>query len=218
MRRFIILTVMAVVLLTGCSKGQTENEAADKNIGTTTAGDASIGEDTTGGQGAQTGQNSTANSENTTETETEPYVVVFEADTVDGEAITSDCFAQSKLTMLNVWATYCNPCLNEMPDLGEIAASYDTADFQMYGIISDVVEGATADEIALAKDLIEQTKADYPHMILNQSLYNSLVLAVEAVPTTFFVNQKGELLGYVIGAQSKETWEELINELLEEAE
>ena len=68
----------------------------------------------------------------------EPYIVTFEATTLDGKTITSDTFADSKLTMLNVWATYCNPCLNEMPDLAEIAVAYDSADFQLLGIISDV--------------------------------------------------------------------------------
>jgi len=151
-----------------------------------------------------------------TEAETEAYVLAFEAVTVDGEELTSDCLANAKLTMINVWATYCNPCLSEMPDLGEIANSYDTKDFQMIGIISDIVEDAGDTEINNASDLIGQTNADYPHLLLNESLYSNFVGAVDSVPTTFFVNQKGELLGYVIGANSKEFWEETINELLEQ--
>lgn len=145
-----------------------------------------------------------------------PYVLTFEGTTVDGETLTSDCFADSKLTMINVWATYCNPCLAEMPDLGEIATSYDSAEFQMIGIISDVTDTAGEEEIQTAKDLIAETRANYPHLLLNESLYTNLVGAVEAVPTTFFVNQKGEALGYIVGSQSKESWEEIINGLLEE--
>lgn len=148
------------------------------------------------------------------DTQAPAYVLTFEATTIDGQGMTSDCFSQSKLTMINVWATYCNPCLMEMPDLGEISASYDPTEFQMIGIISDVVDNATESEIQYAKDLINQTKANYPHLLLNQSLYGNLVGAVTSVPTTFFVNQEGEVLGYVIGAQSKETWEGVINELL----
>ena len=153
-----------------------------------------------------------------TETEApEPYIVTFEAATTNGTAITSDCFADSKLTMLNVWATYCNPCLNEMPDLGEIAAAYEKSEFQMIGIVSDVSDFSEEADKKEALELIKQTGADtYPHLFLNQSLYSSLVGAVEGVPTTFFVNQSGELLGYLVGAQTKETWEELINDLLEQ--
>ncbi len=144
----------------------------------------------------------------------EVYVLEFDAATVDGEAITSECFADTKLTMINVWATYCNPCLSEMPDLGEIAAAYDKSEFQIMGIVCDVMSDAKKEDIEYAKELINTTKANYPHLLLNESLYMNLVGAVESVPTTFFVNHKGELLGYVIGAQSKATWEGIINDLL----
>lgn len=150
--------------------------------------------------------------------EEDVYVLGFDAMTVDGEKFTSDSFSDSKLTMINVWATYCNPCLSEMPDLGQIAASYKPEEFQLIGIISDVYEGANEDELEYAKDLIEQTSADYVHLLLGESLYSNLVGGVDSVPTTFFVSQQGEVLGYVVGAQSKEVWEEIINEILAENE
>lgn len=198
-RLFAIL--LAAVVLTGCGQ---------KNIST---------ENALPGSATET-QVETSASKQTSSSETEayePYIVTFEAATTDGTAITSDCFADSKLTMINVWATYCNPCLNEMPDLGEIAASYEKSEFQMIGIVSDVSEFSEEADKKEALELIKQTGADtYPHLFLNQSLYSSLVGAVEGVPTTFFVNQSGELLGYLVGAQTKEAWEELINDLLEE--
>ena len=167
--------------------------------------------------------------ENTTETsqeqengqsqeeQQEPYILTFEAVTTEGEEITSDIFAQSKLTMINVWATYCNPCLKEMPALGEISENYDTSEFRMIGIVSDVTEEAI-DDVATAKSLIEETQANYPHLLLNESLYVNLVGAVEAVPTTFFINRQGEMLGYLVGSYDKQAWEEIIAELLSECE
>lgn len=166
------------------------------------------------GDGKESSGNTTENA--TTGDEAETYVVTFTGVTTDGDELTSEIFADSKLTMINVWATYCNPCLAEMPDLGEIAASYDKADFQMLGVVSDVTDTSEEEDIQYAKELIEQTKAYYPHMLLNESLYVNMVGAVEAVPTTFFINQKGEALGYVVGSRSKEAWEEIINELLAE--
>ena len=187
--KIVCCLVAAGLLLTGCS--------ADKEV-----------QDNTNAQQAE--NVSGENSENVDEGE--DYILTFTAKTVEGEDITSDILADSQLTMMNVWATYCNPCLQEMPDLGEIAASYDPAQFQMLGIISDVMEG---DDTEYAKELIAQTKADYPHLILSESLYFNLVNGVDAVPTTFFVNKSGVVLGYVVGAQSKETWEEIIDDLLE---
>ncbi|MBR2401294.1 MAG: TlpA family protein disulfide reductase [Lachnospiraceae bacterium] len=151
-------------------------------------------------------------------TDNQVYILEFEATTMEGETMTSDVFADSKLTMLNVWATYCNPCLSEMQYLGELSQEYDKAEFQIIGIISDVAENGDEYSIELAKDLIEETGANYPHLPLNQSLYTNLVGAVTAVPTTFFVNANGELLGYISGAYPKESWEEIINGLLSEME
>lgn len=142
--------------------------------------------------------------------------VTFEAQTLDGSTLSSDLFSDSRITMVNVWATYCNPCLREMPGLGELASSYDSGDFQLIGIISDVMEGADEKTLKKAEDLVTQTGADYPHLLLNESLYTALLKEVSAVPTTFFVDQDGQILDTVIGAMEKSGWEETIDALLEE--
>ena len=142
--------------------------------------------------------------------------LVFEGQDMDGNAVTSDIFSQSKLTMINVWATYCNPCLREMPDLGELAGEYDTADFQLIGIVSDVQENGSEDKLEKAVSLVEKTGADYPHLLLNESLYSALVVNVSGVPTTFFVDENGVVLGAVVGSYDKSVWKEIIDGLLEE--
>ena len=146
----------------------------------------------------------------------EKYFVAFEATTTEGEAWNSDKLANSKLTMINVWGTYCNPCLSEMPDLGELASEYDSTEFQIVGVVSDVMEGDSRENIDYAKQLITETKANYPHLLLNESLYMSFVGAVSAVPTTLFVRQDGSMVGYLTGAMAKEDWKSLIDELLSE--
>ncbi len=183
------LILLAGFLLIGCASGEKENTSRTEQSGDNAGETASSAQE-------------------------EKYVLSFEANTIDGQSFSSDQFSESKVTMINVWATYCNPCLAEMPDLGEIAQSYDKTDFQLIGIISDVVEDAPQSDKDNAKDLIAQTKADYPHLLLNQSLFENLVGGVSSVPTTFFVNAKGEMLGYIIGANDKDTWTEIIDELL----
>lgn len=136
----------------------------------------------------------------------------FEGKDLEGNPVTSKIFSQSKLTMVNVWATYCNPCLREMPDLGELAAEYGKQEFQIIGIVSDVLEG---EDQSLAESLIRQTGADYTHLLLNESIYNALLTDVSGVPTTFFVDEKGNVLDVVVGAKAKTVWEEKINGLLE---
>lgn len=141
--------------------------------------------------------------------------VVFQGRDMEGNTVSSDILAQSKLTMINVWATYCGPCLNEMPDLGELAGEYDSADFQLIGIISDVVEDIDEEGMGLAKTLIAETGADYTHLLLNESLFRALLTEVTAVPTTFFLDKDGNLLDTVVGSRDKAEWKEKIDGLLE---
>lgn len=149
--------------------------------------------------------------------ELQPFTppVSFEAFTIDGEEMTSDIFSRSRLTMVNVWATYCNPCLREMPGLGELASEYETEDFQLIGIISDVMDGFDEEALENAQYLIRETGASYPHLLLNESLYYGMLVDVSAVPTTFFFNSEGTLLDTVVGSMEKEDWKEKIDEFLE---
>lgn len=196
--RKLLACILVAVMLCGCADGMgkkgTENEEGSIEAG----GEAQKGEE----------------QESVEEPPAEP--LVFEGQDLDGNAVTSDIFSQSKLTMISVWATYCNPCLREMPDLGELAGEYDTADFQLIGIVSDVQENGSEDKLEKAVSLVEKTGADYPHLLLNESLYSALVVNVSGVPTTFFVDENGVVLGAVAGSYEKSVWKEIIDGLLEE--
>ena len=146
------------------------------------------------------------------EEENDPIYITFEAADLEGNPVSQEIFTQSKLTMVNVWATYCNPCLREMPGLGELAADYDPSEFQIIGVVSDVREGA---DLSLVESLVQETGADYPHLLANDSLDQAFLAGVTSVPTTFFFDGEGAYLGGVVGSAEKSAWEELIHELLE---
>lgn len=145
--------------------------------------------------------------------ETAPIFITFKGTDLDGNTVSQEIFSQSKLTMVNVWATYCNPCLSEMPGLGELAAEYDPAEFQLIGIVSDVWEG---EDQTLVESLIQKTGADYLHLLANDSIGQAILSSVSGVPTTFFFDGEGAYLGGVVGSAEKEKWEEIVHGLLEE--
>lgn len=146
------------------------------------------------------------------EEESAPIFITFEGTDLEGNTVSQDVFTHSKLTMVNVWATYCNPCLREMPGLGELAAEYDESEFQIIGVVSDVREG---EDQALVERLVQETGADYPHLLANDSISQTILSGVSAVPTTFFFDGEGAYLGGVVGSAEKSDWEGLIHELLE---
>lgn len=141
----------------------------------------------------------------------------FETVSLEGESVSSDIISASRLTMFNVWATYCNPCLNEMPGLGELASDYEPEDFQLIGIVSDIPEDTDDQTLHQVRELVETVNADsYTHLLLSESLYDDLLRNVSAVPTTYFMDTDGKILDTVVGAMEKEDWREKIDGLLEE--
>ena len=159
-------------------------------------------------------QETPAPEDSSSEGESESIYITFEGTDLKGNPVSQEIFPQSRLTMVNVWATYCNPCLNEMPGLGELAAEHDGSEFQIIGIVNDVREG---DDQTLVESLVQETGAAYPHLLANDSIGQALLSSVSGVPTTFFFNQDGVYLGGVVGSAEKSDWEELIHELLEES-
>lgn len=190
---FLTPLVLSLALLYGCA-----GNSGELPVEPTSKPDAASGPDTSGASSS--------------EEEHTPIYITFEGADLEGNTVSQDVFSQSKLTMVNVWATYCNPCLNEMPDLGELAAAYALEDVQIIGIVSDVLEG---EDQELAESLVEETQANYPHLLLNESIFYGLLTDVAAVPTTFFIDGEGVVLDTVVGARDKSAWEEMIHGFLE---
>lgn len=183
--------IMAAAILTGCS-GKTNEKDTDQ----ATEAEAAGTESATNGQ----------------ESASESLFGTFETLTLDGEKATDAVFEEADLTMVNIWGTFCGPCIKEMPDLGELSREYADKGVQIVGMISDV--SAPQDETAL--EIIEHTKADYTHLILSKDLMKGYLGTVQAVPTTVFVDREGKQIGEAYpGAKSKEDWSSILDEMLE---
>lgn len=130
----------------------------------------------------------------------------FTSKDLDGNEVTQDIFKEAKVTMINVWGTFCGPCITEMPDLAELSAEYKDKDLQIIGIPLDVVNGKNEDA---ARDIIAETGADYTHVLPDAS--SSILGRVQVVPTTIFVNADGDILNVYTGARSKSQWTEIMD-------
>ena len=143
----------------------------------------------------------------------------FETTDLAGNVVSADVFADHKLTMINVWATYCSPCLQEMPELGELSKEYKDKGVQIIGIPIDTLEQDgtwSQSQVANAASLASQAGADYLHILPSQDLIQAGLSDIYAVPTTFFVDGSGNVTGDTyMGSKSKKEWEKIIDQTLE---
>ena len=145
----------------------------------------------------------------------------FSTTDLEGNTLDQSILADYDLTMVNVWATFCGPCINEIPDLGELAAEYADKGVQIIGLVSDTMDsdGTISDsQVETAKEIVAETGADYRHLLPSDDLLG-ILSQIYAVPTTFFVDSEGVQVGdAIVTAQSKEKWIETIDGMLAEVQ
>ncbi len=144
----------------------------------------------------------------------------FSTTDLSGKPATEQIFQDKKLTMVNIWATFCNPCIKEMPELAELHLEYGDS-FQVIGIVVDAADrnGAVLPEKkAEAEWIAENTGANYLHLLPSPSLNRAYLNQVQSVPETVFLDEEGNQIGAsYLGARSKAEWKEIIDALLESA-
>ncbi len=165
----LLVSLLSATMAVSGGCGRTEEKENVQGAGTEET------EETAAAENGQTGQ---AEREDADGGSGQSAGITFEARDLEGNTVTETVFAESELTMVNVWATYCNPCLSEMPELGELAGEYRSDEFQIIGIVSDVQEESEAEVVEYAAMLVEQTGAAYPHLLLNESLFRSMLSGV----------------------------------------
>lgn len=139
----------------------------------------------------------------------------FETQTLTGETVTADIFKDYDLTVVNVWATWCNPCVSEIPELVELDKTLP----ENVNVISISVDDESEKE--LVQEMVDHFGIEYPVLMPSESLQNSVLGYVSSLPTTFFVDKEGNLVGEpVIGVPGRsgeilEAYQNQINTRLE---
>ena len=215
MKKSLIL-LLALLMLSGCgnSAGTTPNTdssaPSSSQTDDTQSNDCAASESSDDSTASESSDDSTASESSDDSAET--FQLTFTAKDLDGNEVDQSVFANAKLTMMNIWATFCGPCINEMPELGELAAEGGT-NYQIIGVCADL--NGTEDMLEDAKEIVSQTKANYLHLQPSEDLYPVLT-ASSSVPVTFFFDSEGKLVGKgILGAQKKDTWSQVISERLE---
>jgi peroxiredoxin len=118
---------------------------------------------------------------------------------------------RGKIVLLNFWATFCAPCRMEMPSLQAISVKYQNDDIVVIAVSVD-----SGREKAVKK-WIKKMKLKFPIALEGNTAGDSY--AVSALPVTFIIDKKGQLIGRILGERewdNKET-HQLIETLLSSA-
>lgn len=133
----------------------------------------------------------------------------FSAKTVSGEDISSDVFKESKLTVVNVWGSWCGPCVQEIPELQKLYESMKDKDVNVIGLAQDA--GTDLDAV---KEIIDKNKVTYQN-IVPEGATEDFVMSIMAFPTTFFVDSDRNIVGVIQGNRNLEAFTAAVEGVLE---
>lgn len=134
----------------------------------------------------------------------------FETQTLSGETVTQDIFADYDLTMVKIWTTWCSNCISEMEEMPDLKNKLPEG----VNIISICLDGT--DDLELTQEIVDYMGITYPTLLASDSLNESALQYIANVPTTLFVDSTGKVIGEpMIGvpAKSGEVAQAYLNEI-----
>ena len=117
---------------------------------------------------------------------------------------------KGKVVMLDFWATWCGPCISEMPVLLKLASEYEPK-----GV---VFLAASRDDPSIAKVqvgmFIDQRAPTLARYAAFADDGTADAYAVSAIPTMVLIDRKGQLHASYLGAANERAWRSRIEEVL----
>ncbi|MDP5135282.1 TlpA family protein disulfide reductase [Rheinheimera baltica] len=114
------------------------------------------------------------------------------------------------IVLINFWASWCGPCIQEMPQLDKLAQKYQMLGVQVWGVNVE-------NDSAAAKAYLNKVQVQFP-VLFDTDNSASKAYQVEAMPTTVIIDKDGQLRtvhrGYKPGYEKK--YEDDIKTLLRE--
>ncbi|MEQ8904611.1 TlpA disulfide reductase family protein [Ekhidna sp.] len=128
----------------------------------------------------------------------------FWLEDLEGDRISFDSF-KNEIVFINFWATWCPPCIAEMPDIHELYKSEnDQVRFVMISLDKDENK---------AREFIKDKKFDFPVYFLRSSLPDSY--DTHSIPTTYVLDKIGTIKveNHGMAKYNTEKFKDLLSEL-----
>ena len=129
---------------------------------------------------------------------------------------------KGKVVFLNFWATWCNPCLIEMPHIEELYNKYglNKEDVVILGVANPKSEEYPQNSDVSKEEIIEFIEEQgytFP-IVFDETGQVSQDYFIRSFPTTFMINKEGKIYGYVSGSLTKDIMINIINQTLDSTE
>jgi thiol-disulfide isomerase/thioredoxin len=109
---------------------------------------------------------------------------------------------RGKPLIINVWASYCGPCREEMGSLQRLAWRYGGREFNIIGVSTD-------DYVDRAENFLKITNTSGFSNYIDQQLMLENMLGANRIPTTLLVDAKGKVLARFVGTREWDSAESL---------
>ena len=130
----------------------------------------------------------------------------FKLSTMDGKTIELKQLV-GKAVVVNFWATWCGPCRREIPSMIKIYEKYKARGLEIVGISLD--RGGWND----LKPFLAKTPIAYP-IVLGGEPEAKAYGGIEGIPTTFFVDRKGNIVSKTVGSMQEADFEKAVKSIL----
>jgi thiol-disulfide isomerase/thioredoxin len=131
----------------------------------------------------------------------------FDLKDLHGNDISSSAL-RGKVVLIDIWATWCQPCKKEMPGYQKLLDRYGSRGFAVVGLKSDLMMD-TENPIKFAKEI----GVHYPLAVASEAIVQKFG-GIEGLPTTMIYDRRGILRQKVIGFEYTETFESALKPLL----
>ena len=111
---------------------------------------------------------------------------------------------RGKWVLVNFWATWCAPCLEELPELAALHNAHKDTDLIVIGIAMEY----PSTKVVL--DFLKTHPLPYP-VVPGDYKIAKQIGAVEALPTSYLFDQTGKLVSSQSGTVSRDSVEKFIN-------
>lgn len=129
----------------------------------------------------------------------------FKFKSLEGKEISLSEF-KGKVVLVNFWATWCGPCIHEMPDLQKLSEKYKEKGLQVLGLTVQSRPNQIPEKVKM-------TGVTYPILLDTESVVEKFG-GFYSIPQTFIIDQNGEIIEQITGPRSFKQFEKKILKLL----